>query len=314
MFVSLLLVFQFVASIGIISERPSPPCLEVCDISETAATIRFHSEYDSAVYSFRYRRETRNDDDEKENEWIEQVLDSGVDQCTLNGLQLKSNYEVCGKVVTNKVPSSASDIISFETLDHPKKGSNWTEYRGKWISENCGRGYRVIDDRQILFHEGSYKSAKLDMPIEVNPNSESDNIVYWQLTVDGEGEIGLYSMFGVVSNKCNNIGNAVFSGLIDFYGLGCSKLVWDSGTTKSSKDFPKIKQSYVAKVGSKGISCGEIIKIGLYQRSSKLVFLREEKELWTIQLPERTAWYPCIALGCGKFNYYVKLVPLSEDK
>ena len=111
--------FQLISSIGSLSERPDPPTLHVLDISQTAATIRFYSEYDSVVYSFRYRRETGDNDDEKESEWIEQVLDDGVDQFMLNGLHCVSRYELCGKLMKDNVSSFASDIKSFQTLDYP---------------------------------------------------------------------------------------------------------------------------------------------------------------------------------------------------
>ena len=294
-----------------VSERPSRPLLEVSEISQTTATIRFHSKYDSVRYFFRYRRDPEDDDDEKGTEWIERTLDSGVNRYTLKGLQQKSKYELCGKLVSNMVSSRESNIISFLTLDNPKRALNGTEYRGRWISQNCGQGFRVIDDHQILFYEEAYKSAMLDMSIAVDPNSECDNIVYWQLTIDGDSSLGLFSMFGVVSNECRNIGHCAWGGLTDFYGIGCGDLVWDLGT---SNTFPESNPSFRAKVGNGGISCGEIIKIGLHQRSSKLVFSRDDKELWTLQLPQRKAWYPCVSLGFGKYNYYVKLVPLSQSK
>ena len=106
------------SSIGSLSGRPDPPTLNVSEISQNAVTIRFQSEYDSVIYSFRYRRETGDDDDKKESEWIEKVVDNGVDQFMLNGLQRKSKYELIGKLVKNMVSSSASDMTSFQTLGH----------------------------------------------------------------------------------------------------------------------------------------------------------------------------------------------------
>ena len=115
---------QFISSIGALSKRPDAPTLNISKISQTSATIRFESEFDSVIYSFRYRRETGDDDDEKENQWTEQVLDSGVDHYTLNGLKRKCKYELRSsyKLVGNNIPSAVSDIISFQTLGYPAFG------------------------------------------------------------------------------------------------------------------------------------------------------------------------------------------------
>ena len=163
--------FQLVSSIGSFSARPDPPTLKVSGISQTAATIRFQSEYDSVVYSFRYRRETGDDDDEKESQWIEQVLDNGVDQYTLNGLQRNSKYELIGKLVRNMVSSSASDLISFETLDHPpfewdparKHDSLMLSDHNRTVTSTSGRTgwFAVVSKNKVNL--GSVKSLEWEI-------------------------------------------------------------------------------------------------------------------------------------------------------
>ena len=126
------------SSIGTLSERPSQPLVEVSEISQTAATIRFHSEYDDSVtYSFRYRRETGDDDDEKGTEWMEQTLDNGVDRYTLKGLQRKRKYQLIGKLIRNMVSSSDSDLISFQTMDYgPYEWDSARKHSSITLSDN----------------------------------------------------------------------------------------------------------------------------------------------------------------------------------
>merc|ERR1712173_126031 len=102
----------------------------------------------------------------------------------------------------------------------------------------------------------------------------------------------MFTMFGVVSDQCQNIGTPAYEGLVDFYGIGAGDFVWDLGT---SYKFPSSNERYKAKAG--GFDLGDLLRMELNQQSSELVFLRDGKELWTLQLPSRKAWYPCIAMG-----------------
>ena len=87
--------------------------------------IKFESDYakQSVTYSFRYRRETSNDDDEKEIEWTEHKLDNGVDEYQLSRLQQNTEYQIRGqyKVHENMIQSEASDIISFTSSEPPEQ-------------------------------------------------------------------------------------------------------------------------------------------------------------------------------------------------
>ena len=177
-------LFQFVSSIGSLSGRPDPPTLIVSGISQNAATICFESEYDSVTYSFRYRRETGGNDDEKESEWIEQVLDNGVSQFTLNGLQRKSNYQLYGKLVRNMVSSITSDIVSFQTLDYPP--FEWDSAR-KHDSINLSDNNRTLTSTGTSWKTvvsknkvslGSIKSLEWEITIREMPTS---NIGNWLL-------------------------------------------------------------------------------------------------------------------------------------
>ncbi len=57
-------------------------------------------------------------------------------------------------------------------------------------------------------------------------------------------------------------------------------------------------------------------------QSAVLVFKRTQHEsalgpaefLWTLQLPERKSWYPCVSLGFGKYNYRVQMLPMTKEE
>lgn len=92
-------------------------------------------------------------------------------------------------------------------------------YSGKFIHMNCGAGIEVVNDHEIKFHAnspgGAYKSAKLDTPMVTNLNC----LYLWQIALDGqEGTLGGFDVFGVVSNKCNNIGKCPW-GLYSVYEM-----------------------------------------------------------------------------------------------
>merc|ERR1740123_2303936 len=83
-------VFEFISSMGSVSGRPGPPILEISAVSSSGAAVRFHSEHekDAVLYSFRYRRESGDGDDEKESEWKEESLSKDTDEYGLNGLKM----------------------------------------------------------------------------------------------------------------------------------------------------------------------------------------------------------------------------------
>eukprot|EP01084_Bolivina_argentea_P197874 338989_1 len=97
---------------------------------------------------------------------------------------------------------------------------NNIEYRGKFISKNVGQGMKLINHNQICLQSGyDSKSAKMDTPINIG----QDAIYSWQIKMDHNyndmNTLTECDMFGVVSNKCNNIGTHPFNGLIDSYGI-----------------------------------------------------------------------------------------------
>ena len=106
--------FQFISSIGSVLDKPSPPILDVSEISGTGATVKFRSEFEkeAVVYSLRYRQGAGDGDDEKESEWKEEVLDKGVDEYGLGGLNRATKYELIGRyqLLKSKVWSQPSEI------------------------------------------------------------------------------------------------------------------------------------------------------------------------------------------------------------
>ena len=130
---------------------PEPPVVIVTDVSDTDATIRCQSKYDSALYLLRYRRDVGDDDDQKVAEWTERTLNDGV-ELTLSGLQSNCKYQICGMVVdnsvrsTNLVLSTTSEIVSFQT--------NQTL---EWDTNRMGKNISLSNNNKTIAHKsGGY--------------------------------------------------------------------------------------------------------------------------------------------------------------
>ena len=182
--------------------------------------------------------------------------------------------------------------------------NNVVAYKGTFLKDNVGDGYDIVNDLEIAFGEKdvAYKSAKLDTAIEMN----SSLIYRWQFMIQNEAHItGIFEMYGVVSDECNNIGQAPWGGLVDVYGMGLGgKVVW-KGT---GNDFGYDDENK-ANIGQ-----GEVVTIELDCHLSELVFkLKDDIIYGPMKLPQRKAWYPAIALGFSKYKYIVKMIPLQLE-
>ena len=165
-------------------------------------------------------------------------------------------------------------------------------YHGKWIEEYCGDNISVINDEKIQFHNGDgfYESAKMNTPIYMN----QDVIYCWKIKFDTiKDDIGMYDIFGVVSDECDNIGECAWGGLIDFYGISaCSRLVWRGQPNIIPDGDPMHKTT---------IAINDVITMELDCKLSQLSFKNGEKEIYgPLQLPERKAWYPAVHFAFGE--------------
>lgn len=116
---ALYIFVQFISSIGSVSGEPKAPNLNVSQVSNSTAKIKFESDHlkSAVLYSLRYRKESGNDEDEKESEWREQVVDANTDEYTLSGLAPGTAYGVMGryKMLENMVWSRYSKIVNVTT-------------------------------------------------------------------------------------------------------------------------------------------------------------------------------------------------------
>ena len=140
---------QYISSIGAVAERPAAPILNISNISASGAMVKFQSEEkkDDIVYSIRYRRET-GDDDEKESEWKEVVLDKGTDEYVLGGLEKATKYAVYGRLqmMDTLVWSHSSEIKSVVTK---KVVFEWDPARkhGQIALMNDNKAFKMNDNK-----------------------------------------------------------------------------------------------------------------------------------------------------------------------
>ena len=177
----------------------------------------------------------------------------------------------------------------------------YVAYEGKFIKENCSEHIEVIDNETCKITSNSYKSAKLDTPINMN----SELIYCWQIIFDvDQHHTGQFDLCGVVSDKCTNIGATAWGGLIDLYGISCSgKNVW-KGT---SHDFKKDDAI------SAEIKKNELVTIELDCKLSTLTFRKNNATIYgPMELPERDAWFPAVGLGFGSWGAQAKFVKMTD--
>merc|ERR1719361_1248894 len=140
---------EFISSMGSISARPAPPVLDVSNITSSAATIRFHSEHEKNTvnYYVYFRRETGDDDDEKEIEWNSVNLDQGVEEYKLNGLEQETRYQLYGRyklsLMKHKVWSESSEIVSMIT-------TKMEDIKFEWDPQLKGDGISLSNDNSTL--------------------------------------------------------------------------------------------------------------------------------------------------------------------
>ena len=158
-------------------------------------------------------------------------------------------------------------------------------YKGIFIKHNCHESMEIMNDgATVRLTDENFKSAKLNIPIEMKQNA----IYRWSATFDGNAnEFGPFSMshaeiMGVVSNKCDNIGECAWGGLSDLWAISAKQKVW-KGTRIN---FPETSSDHRAQVG-------DIITMELDCLLSQLTFKIGDKLLYgPMQLPPRDAWYP----------------------
>ena len=97
-----------------------------------------------------------------------------------------------------------------------------------------------------------------------------------------------------------NIGECVWNGLQDFYGISACDRVW-RGTNHQVPDRDKEFTENIKK--------GDIVTVELNCKSSELIFKKGDKKLYgPMKLPQRKAWYPAFHLGFSSTKSSVKIV------
>ena len=204
------------------------------------------------------------------------------------------------RTIINNKDITINDITKMILNYH----SNITPYSGKFIQTNCGSGIKVINDNQLEFIANSrtnaYKSAKLDTPIDMNENT----VYCWNIKMNCRGtSLSMFDFFGVVSDKCNNIGQAPWGGLIDCYGISATAgHVWKGTTLSFTKDSKH----------TTSILSDQIVTLKLDCQLSRLsLYINDEIIYEPITLPERDAWYPAISLSFPTHEYIVTLLQIE---
>ena len=108
---------------------------------------------------------------------------------------------------------------------------------------------------------------------------------------------------GVVSDKCNNIGQCVWNGLKEFCGISAREYVW-GGTGDEFCEETK---------GNHWADNEDIITMELDCHSSQITFKIKDKIFYgPMQLPKRDAWYPAVACEYAAFEGSVTFIQVTE--
>lgn len=211
-------VSKVISAIGSVSGIPAPPSLDISQITSAGALVKLQCTLeDAVVYRLRYRPEAGDDDDEKENEWVERTLDEGVNEHQLDGLQMKSRYEICGmyQVVNSSLWSQISQTMSFMT--------NAFNYKFEWDPSMMGNDVELSNNNTTMKRttRSSYRAVVAKTTLRVNELLSA----VWDITIDDlDSSLTFYQFVGFVdSNVAGKIdlnGNYHF-GKKGEYVLGC---------------------------------------------------------------------------------------------
>ena len=228
--------------------------------------------------------------------------DNQVDAVKLNRLTYKQKAEIVWEywfrhVMDNEYKQISIDNITDIIISYY---DNLVAYEGKFIESNCASQIKVLNDNEIKIISGSYQSAKMDKPINMD-----DSVIYaWNFVFNTEKHnVTSFEIFGVVSNRCNNIGACPWGGLQDLYGLSADAAYTWSGTSDNFSSDEK---------HTKSINNGDVIRMELDCNKSMLVYKHEGEIFFEQELPERKAWYPAIGLGFSSWGVSAKFVPFES--
>ena len=153
-------IIQFLADIGNVSAKPSAPNLTVSKVSSSGATIALLSDYKNAsvLYSVFYREVVQNDD-EKEQEWMEKTLEKDSNSIVIDSLQPATNFEVRSRyqVIETSILSDFSKLKTFTTSkvqfewDAERKRSDLSlSNNGKTFTMPGSDGWRAVYAKQKI--------------------------------------------------------------------------------------------------------------------------------------------------------------------
>eukprot|EP01083_Nonionella_stella_P171675 586878_1 len=232
-------------------------------------------------------------------DWVAKIRDAQYRYSMISQSRQSIIFEHWFRIVMNNGCMSIDNITQM-IMDYYDQA---TPYHGKFILQNCGKGIEVVNESQVKCHSdqagGEYVSAKLDTPMY----TDSKAVFFWQIMMDcEEGSLGGFDMFGVVSDKCDNIGKCPWGGLIDAYGISATNYIW-AGTTHSFNEDIKHK----ARIQRK-----QIVQMELDCVLSQLVFKRDGNVIYgPIELPQRKAWYPAITFGFPTWKLSATFIPVE---
>ena len=132
-FLVIISVNQFIASIGNVHGQPNPPVVTLSHVSSTQVKIQLSSEHEKekVLYSIRYRKVTAGDD-EKEEEWRDLDFAENADNTTIS-TEAATTYDVYGKYLLNESLQSEKCFLQFTSM---------FEFNGakksKWMSLHLG--------------------------------------------------------------------------------------------------------------------------------------------------------------------------------
>ena len=161
-------VSRFISEVGIILLRPAAPKLIVTKVTPTTATIEISTglkDVVDVVNRIRFRKISANDD-EKDVQWQDIILDQNVHLHILSGLTVNTNYAVYGEFqsLDTLVWSEQSTLFEFCTPKEirfewdPMKvhkdlsiSNNWKRVtRTKWTKTWTAMYYRSVCSKNLL--------------------------------------------------------------------------------------------------------------------------------------------------------------------
>ena len=193
------------------------------------------------------------------------------------------------------IPYQINDIcISYYDL--------YVSYKGKFIKDsNSGLFFEFISGHEIQLIGDAYKSAKMNLPIMMN-----QNVIYrWKMSISHttpwSKDLDNCDFFGVVSNKCYNIGRAPWGNLIDCYGISGRKPYVFLGTKQELQKDDKFETTIVV---------DQVVTIELDCHLHEMLFKLEDEIIYgPIKLPKRESWYPAVSLTFEDYQYRCKFIP-----